>query len=127
MAVKALHGDQLSYAEASNDNYQYAEAPPSPSTPVYEATVATTTAPSHEYYNIQGEEVITTEATSYETRPRNTPMDQNSDVLSPHKEHKPRYKILALQTADSQDSEHYYNHSADASSTTGKLKYGDKI
>lgn len=127
MAVKALHGDQLSFAEASNDNYQYAEAPPSPSTTPYLATVATTTAPAPEYYDIQGGEAITTEATTYETRPRNAPMDKNSDVLSPHKEHKPRYKILALQPTESHDSEHYYTHGADASSATGKLKYGDKI
>uniref|UniRef100_A0A2A4JWC4 Uncharacterized protein n=1 Tax=Heliothis virescens TaxID=7102 RepID=A0A2A4JWC4_HELVI len=126
MATKALHGDQFSLAEASNDNYQYAEAP-TPSTTPYVATVATTTAPPQEYYDIQSGEPVSTEPTTYDTRPRNAPKDKNSDVLNQHIEHKPRYKILALQPTDSLESEHYYTHNAEKSSATGKLKYGDKI
>ncbi|XP_026728008.1 uncharacterized protein LOC113494071 isoform X1 [Trichoplusia ni] len=129
MAVKALNGEQVSLAEASNDNYQYAEAPV-PSTTPFIATVATTTAPPQEYYEIQSTDTISTEAPTYDTRPRTAPKDKSSEVSSLHKEPKPRYKIIALQSKEmlsTHESDHYYKHSADASSTSGKLKYGDKI
>ncbi|CAH1647690.1 unnamed protein product [Spodoptera littoralis] len=125
MAAKALQGDQISYAEASNDNYQYAEAP-SPSTTPFIATVATTTAASPTYYDTQSVEAITTEVTTYETRPRNTLKDQESEVPKPRKERRSRYKVIALNSKESNESGHYYSHSTDASSA-GKLNYGDKI
>lgn len=131
MAVKALNGDQLSLAEASNDNYQYAEAP-TPSTTPYVATAAPTTAPAQDYYEKKSTDTITTETTNYETKPRSVSKDKNSDLLNTSHEQRPRYKILAIQSKEPhalQDSEHYYKHSVgtSTSSATGKLKYGDKI
>lgn len=132
MAVKALHNDdnndQMSLAEASNNNYQYAEAP-SPSTASDEPTVPTTASAPDEYYNVQSSEAITTEATNYDTRPRSVTNDQSSDAHNTYKESRPRYKIIALQPKEpytSQESaQSYFN--AESQSATGKLKYGDKI
>lgn len=122
MALKALHnGDQLSLAEASNDNYQYAKAPSS-STTSEKPSLDITTVPSVEYYEIQNSE--TTESTNFEMRP-----DQDSHSLSEQKVHRPKYKIIGLQspTHTSKISGQNY-HNADSESTlTETRKYGDKI
>ncbi|XP_075991249.1 uncharacterized protein LOC142986606 [Anticarsia gemmatalis] len=129
MAVKALHNNPQSIAEASNDNFQYAEAPSLSTTP-NEPTVATTTTPPQEYFNVQSSEAITTEPTNYDTRPRGVTEEQSVEVHNTTKERRPRYKILALQPkspahASYESGQNYYN--SGSVSVMGKLKYGDKI
>lgn len=128
MAIKALHsGDQLSVAEASNDNYQYAGAP-SPSTTGNEAVIATTPTPMSEYYDVTSSETITTETTNYDSRSRDVINEQSSEVINVHNE--PTIKIITIKPKKSKSGarvtgQSFYKPESD--SITGRFKYGDKI
>lgn len=141
MALQALQSDPLSVGEASNDNFQYAEAPP-PST-THESLVATTTPPPLEDYflEIETTDPTPTEPTEYilETRQRVRPKETNP---STHKDNRQKYSVLDLAEKDykSEDrpvaptltmlhhaTKYSYRHGADMPRSTGSLKYGDRI
>lgn len=144
MALKALQSDPLSVGEASNDNFQYAEAPP-PST-THAPSVATTTAPPPENYFLQIEttDPVPTESTEYilETRQRPRPQETSHSATSAHKDTRQKYSVLDLPEKDYKSADrpvapqhtvlhhatkYSYKHGTDMPRSTGSLKYGDRI
>ncbi|XP_030031151.2 uncharacterized protein LOC115447994 [Manduca sexta] len=140
MAVKALNGDQLSVAEASNNNFQYAEAPNLSTTP-FPSSLATTTSQPPERYEVQSTEALVTEPIDYmtDTRQRHRQKDKNFDI---HKDHRQKYPTAELNPQSKDFSlpvkpmptrtilngpNYSYKNNEESSSTMGTLKYGDKI
>lgn len=144
MALEALQSDPLSVGEASNDNFQYAEAPP-PST-THTPSVATTTSPPLEDYflEIETTEPVPTEPTEYliDTRQRHRQKETSLSATSTHKDTKQKYSVLDLLEKDYKSADrpvaptltvlhhatkYSYKHGTDMPRSSGSLKYGDRI
>lgn len=133
MAVKAMQSEQAAMPEASNDNFQYAEAPTQSST--HPPSLATTTVTPH-YFEMQNSNSGSTESPEYmpEADQRRRPKPR-SPSLSQDREPRQRYPVLQDYKADDrppmQHKLHHqdkYLHESDVESTIrGQLKYGDKI
>ncbi|KAI8430973.1 hypothetical protein MSG28_001069 [Choristoneura fumiferana] len=145
MAFKAMHNfdDQMSVPEASNDNFQYVEAPTTP-TPTVTSTVSTTTLAPIRFITIQSTDAVaiqpTDDASDTRQNKRNRQKSRLVTISALKSESKPRYSVKPVQ-ATTQDSDGFavphtlrhlghryaYEHPTVSSTVRGKLKYGDKI
>lgn len=94
MARKALHSHNLSVPQASNDNFQYVEAPVSTTTP-YFSLLATTAVPP-EQKDVETVDTVAFEQSQYQeakTRQRSSNKENNSNVSH---NSRPRKRIRAL-------------------------------
>lgn len=127
MAANALHGEQISLPEASNNNFHYAEAPTASTTE--HASVTTMVMPSSNNYNFQSTEKPNTESMKYVSDIKSA--NKNKDVA-----HQPNFGSILnepqdrIPLKDIQTSGRGYRSGTienQDSTVRGKLKYGDKI
>ncbi|XP_028170839.1 uncharacterized protein LOC114360351 [Ostrinia furnacalis] len=130
MAAKAMQNEQASMPEASNDNFQYAEAPTQSTT--HAPSIATTTGSAH-YFEMQSSNSASTEPPEFmaEAETRRRPKQKGLN-LGPDRDSRQRYPVLQDYKADDRPMQHKlhqekYLHDSDAESIRGQLKYGDKI
>ncbi|CAH2103866.1 unnamed protein product [Euphydryas editha] len=133
MATKALHNEQISLPEASNNNFQYAEAPSASTTE--NASVTTTVIPTSNHYNFQSIKNSHTESSKYvpdmksDNKNKDAHQPNFSNILNEPRNHFPLkevqssgrgYRAGLIQNQESVQSQ-------GSSTVRGKLKYGDKI
>ncbi|KAM3968445.1 uncharacterized protein ACR2FA_004323 [Aphomia sociella] len=136
MAIKALHAGQAPEPEASNDNYQYAEAPSQSTTP-YTPSVATTTSAPSAYFENQSTSTVTTElpilVSENEHGPRHKHRKSNSNKKSRQKyltiDELEKMKEINNEDRHSQARKllHHNHPISEVSGIKGKFKYGDKL
>ncbi|XP_013139982.1 PREDICTED: uncharacterized protein LOC106104465 [Papilio polytes] len=133
MAVKALADDQLSVPEASNNNYQYAEAPTPAITPI--PTIATTTS-TPEFLTNENTFELTTRPTeiveehrySKKYQENNAITVTNPPTLGRNRGLKEMKNSDNFHKIRSRSSEKYTNNVNSRTSTErSQVKYGDKI
>ncbi|KPJ09229.1 hypothetical protein RR48_15370 [Papilio machaon] len=134
MAVKSLADDQLTVPEASNNNYQYAEAPTPAITP--NPTVATTTTLASELLANQNNFEFTTRPTEIiKEHKYNKKYPENNAITVTNAPPSERHRGLKeMKNSDNfhkirlQSSEKYTNNVISTTSTErSQVKYGDKI
>ncbi|XP_026757997.1 uncharacterized protein LOC113517507 [Galleria mellonella] len=136
MAIKALHTGQAPEPEASNDNYQYAEAPSQSTTP-YTTSIATTTSAPLAYFENQSTSTITTELPRLVSENEHAPRHKHKKNMS-NKKTRQKYivineldKMTEFNNGDSQSQARkqlHHNHQiSEDSGVRGKFKYGDKL
>ncbi|XP_050361269.1 uncharacterized protein LOC126780681 [Nymphalis io] len=136
MAAKALQSEQISVPEASNDNFQYAEAP-TPSTTEF-TSLATSVIPSSNIYSFQSTENPHTESPKYipeiKSSNRNKEASRQPNYSKVLLEPRNRFMIKDIQapardyrTRAIQSQESARSQDEEAATVRGKLKYGDKI
>ncbi|XP_059055090.1 uncharacterized protein LOC131849116 [Achroia grisella] len=134
MAIKALHAGQAPEPEASNDNYQYAEAPSQSTTP-YTTSVATTTSAPSAYFENQSTSTVTTELPTLISE--NEHPHRHKKNMS-NKKSRQKYivineldKMNQFNNGDSQPQTrkllHHTHQLPEDSGLRGKFKYGDKL
>ncbi|XP_041987678.1 uncharacterized protein LOC121739344 [Aricia agestis] len=115
MAAKAFQ-DPLAIPEASNDNFEYVEAPISSTTPFTPSVATTETTPESTYVIEIKPRPKDTHKTNMELENQN--MERHKDTQAVSNEF--RYSA-------GHSPERLRSHDQDTSTVRGKLKYGDKI
>lgn len=143
MAFKAMHNydDHMSVPEASNDNFQYVEAPVTP-TPTLASTEATTTLTPIRFITLLSTDAVAIQPTdnASDTRQNKRNRNRNRPVTTSasRAESKPKGTDKQATTEDSDGfamphslrhlgHRYSYEHPTVSSTVRGKLKYGDKI
>ncbi|RVE51034.1 hypothetical protein evm_004325 [Chilo suppressalis] len=136
MAAKAMHNEQASAPEASNDNFQYVEAPPQSTTPKTPSIATTTTVSPQQYYELSNSNSPSTESpqflTEVEKRQRHS-RSKNSNKMNTEQDHRPLYSVIMDFKSDDRpnlrphNQMQYVQNSASDANVRGQLKYGDKI
>ncbi|CAG9782141.1 unnamed protein product [Diatraea saccharalis] len=129
MAVKAMQNEQASAPEASNDNFQYVEAPPQSTTPNI-PPVATTTTAIPQYFEMSNSNPASTDLTEVEKRQRQR--SKNTNKLNTEQDHRLYSVIVDYKNDDRSiirphNQMNYMQNSASDANVRGQLKYGDKI
>lgn len=123
MATKALQSDQMSSVpEASNDNFQFAEAP-SVSTTAF-PSVATKPNPSLNHYSIPSTERPYIEPSKFLANTKSSKTVESGNRYNSKDNQK---STRDSRTRPSQNHESNRSHDQDSLIVRGNLKYGDKI